>query len=220
MIKSTIIICSVCCFFSIESMAQNITITNVSEKLGGSYNAAIQISIPHTNTKMVERKWNSFLKDYHAKVKSSKDEITGLNFVLKAKDTLNVFSRIVENSEGVLLTAAFSRNGIFITSTTDQNDYNRLSKEMHDLALPIAKDGLDKKIEAASVILDDKTKEHDNLMKRNEHLKDDNKKLKSKISDNEREIDDNDKKIGGLKAALEQQKSAVDEIKSKKKDLE
>lgn len=206
--------------FSIHLNAQKITITNVSENLGGSYNPAIQFSIPHANTKTLEKKWNGFLKEYRAKVKSSKGEITGHNFVLKAKDTLEVFSRITESADGATLTASFSRDGIFVTSTTDQSDYDMLSKLIHDMALTIAKDGLEEKIEDADGALEEKTREHDKLVKSNERLQEDNEKMKSRISDNEREINDNEKKIRSLKAALEQQKSAVDEIKSKKKDLE
>ena len=208
------------CLISFQLNAQKLTINNVSENLGGSYNPALQISIPHASTKTVEKKWNSFLKDYKAKVKSSKDEITGQRFVLKEKDTMEVYSKITENADGVSLSAAFLRDGTFITSTTDPNDYDMLSKLLHDLALPIAKDGLDKKIEAATEIFEDKTKEHDNLVKRNERLHDDNEKMKGKISDNERETQDNEKKISGLKSAIEQQKSAVEEIKSKSKDLD
>ena len=205
---------------SIHLNAQKITITNVSENLGGSYNPALQISIPHANTKTVEKKWNSFLKDYRAKVKTSKDEIVGHHFVLKATDTLEVFSRITESADGVTLTASFSRDGIFISAITDQTDFDMLSKLIHDMALPIAKDGLDEKIDDAAGAFEGKTKEHDNLIKSNERLQKDNEKMKSRISDNEREINDNEKKIRNLNATLEQQKSGVDEIKSKKKDLE
>ncbi len=200
--------------------AQKITITAGSENLGGGNNPAFLVFIPHVNAKTVEKKWTSFLKDYHAKVKSSKDEITAQNFVLRDKDTLQVFSRIAEKEDGVMLSAAFSRQGIFISSENSQSDYDIISKMLHDFALPVAKDGLDKKIEAASSELSAKEKERDNLVNRNAQLRKKNEKLKEEMIDNEREINDNENKIGNLKDAIDKQKNAADEIKSKSKDID
>lgn len=208
------------CLIATQLNAQKLSITNGSENLGGSYNPTFQVFIPHANEKSVEKKWKSLLKDYRAKVKSSKDDINGTNFVLKEKDTMQVYSRIIENADGITLNAAFSREGVFITPTTDQNDYDMLSKLLHDFALPIAKEGLEKKVDNADDLLKKKSKEHDNLVKRNEKIVKENEKMKEKISDNEREATENETKIGSLKTIIDQQKTAVEDVKSKSKDLQ
>ena len=200
--------------------AQKISITQNTESSENGNSPSMQVFIPHATAKAAEKAWKDFLKDHHAKVKSSKDEINTQNFVLKAGDTMQVYSRISESSEGATLNAAFSSSGAFVTSTSLQSDYENLNHLLHDYALPIAKDALDKKIATANEILDDKTKERDNLLKRNEHLHDANDKMKSEISDNEREMSDNEGKIGSLKTVVEQQRNAVDDIKKKLKDLE
>ena len=217
----TITLSLITCMCSIQfAQAQKIVVKPSSEYSANGNNPSIEVFIPHTNTKTAEKKWMSFLKDYKAKAKSSKDEINATNFVLKPADTLQVFSRISESSEGATVNAAFSSEGTFIAPGVVQADYDRLLQLLHDFALPIAKDGLDKKIEAATEILEDKTKERDNLVKRNEHLHDANEKMKSEISDNEREMSDNEGKIGSVKTVVEQQRNAVEEIKKKSKDLE
>ena len=200
--------------------AQNITVTSVSENLGEGQNPAFGVFIPYANAGTIEKRWISFLKDYRAKVKSSKDEITAQNFVLREKDTLQVFSRITEKDEGVMLSAAFSRQGIFISSENSQSDYDLISKMLHDFALPVAKDGIEKKIKEASTLLSAKEKERDNLVKRNEQLQNTNAKLKEQMNDNEREKNDNEKKIKDLKDEVDTQKSAVEEIRSKSKDID
>ena len=217
--KSTIILCIVC-FISMHSFAQKITVNPVSENLGGGHNPAFQVFIPHASVKSVEKKWNRFLKDYHAKVKTSKDEITGQNFILKSKDTMQVFSRINENAEGVTLTAAFSSGGTFVAPGTLQSEYEVLDRLLKEFALPIARDGLEEKANDANDLLKEKTKAYETLVKRNEHLHDANEKMKSEISDNEREIRENEGKIGSMKTVVEQQKKAVEEIKAKSKEME
>ncbi len=218
--KSIIKICVACCLVSSQIVAQKITVAESSENFGEGFNAAIKLFVPHTNAKTMEKKWISFLKDYRAKVKSNKDEIDAQNFVLKAKDTLQVFSRINESTEGVTLVASFMRENVYISKSTSESDFDKLSRMLHDFVLPVAKDALDKKIETSTDILEEKTKDRDNLVKRNEHLHDANEKMKGEISDNEREMSDNDGKVGSLKTVIEQQQKAVEEVKAKAKDLE
>lgn len=200
--------------------AQKVSVIPGSENLGDGYNPAFKVFIPHANAKTVEKKWNGFLKDYKAKVKSSKDEITAQNFLLPERDTLQVFSNISEKDNGVVLNAAFSIEGTFVSPDNLKSDYDLLSKMLHDFALPVAKDALDKKAAEAASILSVKTKEQENLTKRNEQLRNSNEKMKEQINDNEREINDNEQKIGKLKDAVNKQKNEVEEIISKSKELD
>ena len=202
--------------------AQKISVTTSTEELGSGYNSAYTVFIPHSTERAVEKKWIDFLKDNDAKVKSNKHGINGQNAVIKSicPDTLQVYSKITENADGISLIAAFSKGGTFIAPATFNDDSKMIERMLQGLALPLAKDGLEDKIKAASKGLDGKLRDQESLEKQNEHLASENEKMKNKISDNEREIKDNDHKISDLKVEVENQKNNLDGIKNKAKDLE
>lgn len=209
-------------FLWINASAQKVTVITSAEELGNGYNTAFNVLVPHSTEKAVERKWVDFLKDNNGKVKSNKKGINAANALIKSicRDTLQVYSKIAETSEGILLSAAFSKNGTFIAPTTFDVESKMIDKILYELMLPLAKEGLKDKIKDATKILNGKISDNEDLEKRNDRLTSENEKMKSQISDNEREIKDNQNKIADLKAAIENQKNTLESIKSKEKDLE
>ena len=219
--KTIISILIICATVQLAN-AQKITVTNSSEELGNGYNSAFTVFIPHTTERDVERKWVSFLKDNDAKVKSSKKGINGQNAIIKSicPDTLQVFSIIAENAEGISLSAAFSKNGTFIAPSTFADDSKMIEKILHSMALPLAKEGLEDKVKAAQKLLEAKISDQEGLEKTNNKLANENEKMKKQTQENEREIKDNEHKISDLKADVENKKTSLDAIKNKSKDLE
>jgi len=218
--KSFITLCAICSLVAVQTVAQKIAVTTSIENVGGGNNPVIEVFIPHTNAKTAEKKWNSFLKDYRAKVKSSKGEITGKNFVLREADTMQVYSRITESDQGAKISAAFDSKGTFVAPGVLQSSYDLLATMLRSFALPLAKEGLDKKVEVATEALQEKTKAQQTLVKRNKHLGDANEKMKREISDNEREASDNEGKIANLKSDVDKHQETVNTIKAKEKELE
>ena len=202
--------------------AQKITVTTSTEELGNGFNSAFTVFIPHTTVRAVERKWVDFLKDNDAKVKTSKKGINGQNAVIKAicPDTLQVFSKIDENAEGISLIAAFSKNGTFISPSTFVDDAKMIDRVLHTIAMPLAKDGLEDKVKAAQKLLDAKISDQEELEKRNTKLANEIEKMKKETQENEREIKDNEHKIIDLKADVENKKTTLENIKNKSKDLD
>ena len=219
--KTIISILFICASVQLAN-AQKITVTNSSEELGNGYNSAFTVFIPHTTERDVERKWISFLKDNDAKVKSSKKGINGQNAIIKSicPDTLQVFSKITENAEGISLSAAFSKNGTFIAPSTFADDSKMIEKILHSMALPLAKEGLEDKVKVAQKLLEAKISDQEGLEKTNNKLANENEKMKKQTQENEREIKDNEHKISDLKADVENKKTSLDAIKNKSKDLE
>ena len=217
-----LLLIGVICFTVFSVSAQKISVTTAAAELGNGYNSAFEVFIPHTTEKAVERKWVDFLKDNDAKVKSNKNGINAQNAVIKSicPDTLQVYSKISENAEGITLAAAFSKKGTFIAPATFAVESRMVERILHDLALPLAKDGLNSRIKVATKLLEAKISDHEDFEKRNERLSSENEKMKTQISENEREIKDNEQKISGLKSDIDNQKNNLDSIKNKAKDLE
>ena len=210
------------CLTLAEANAQKITVTTSTEELGNGYNTSYTVFIPHTTERAVEKKWIDFLKDGDAKIKSSKHGINGQNAVIRSisSDTLQIYSKITENADGISLSAAFSKNGTFIAPATFDAESRMIERMLHGLALPLAKDGLNSKIKVSTRLMEGKISDNEALEKRNARLVADNEKMKTQISENDREIRDNENKISALKAEMENQKNNLESIKSKARDLE
>ena len=210
------------CLVVTKISAQKISVTTAAVELGNGYNSAFEVFIPHTTVRAVERKWVDFLKDNDAKVKTSKKGINGQNAIIKSicADTLQVFSKITENAEGISLSAAFSKNGTFIAPSTFADDSKMIEKILHSMALPLAKEGLEDKVKVAQKLLEAKISDQEGLEKTNNKLANENEKMKKQTQENEREIKDNEHKISDLKADVENKKTSLDAFKNKSKDLE
>jgi len=201
--------------------AQKISIEHALEQLGEGYNSAFRVKIPHATMKSVEKKWNSFLKDNNAKVKSSKGQIRGENAVINGigPDTLQIFSRVMEDADGVVLKVAFNKGGTFISPESDASYNSRLEQILSDFAFTLSKEGLDDKLELATRLLKDSQKEQSSLEKSNENLSEDNESMKKKISENESTIEENKNKIEEMKRKIKGQQSSLEILRGKFSEL-
>lgn len=218
--KPIIAIYLIACLLVLKANAQKVTVAAVSVNTN-ELTQEYLVTIPHTTLKETEKSWSSFLKDHRAKVKSSKGEVTATNFLLRGTDTMNVMSKLRENSDqsgGVMLDITFTHKNATGPVTDGSNDPMMIT--LTDFAKPVAKEALTKKMEAAEEVHQQQTKTHDNLVKRNESLKKSNEKMKEEITDNEREMGANDKKIDGLKEEMNKQNSTLELIKLKMKELD
>lgn len=208
-------------FLSAFAIGQKISIEHSLDQLGEGYNPTFRIKIPHATEKVVEKKWTSFLKDNGARVRTSKGQIKGENAIIKGigPDTLQVFSRLIEDEDGMLLKVAFIKGSSFVSPTADPEYCRRLEDILKDFALLHAKDGLNKKVEIASELLEDSQKEQRNLIKATERLAQDNEDMKKKIAENEQTIEDNKKKTEDLKVKIEGQEKSIELLRSKFTEL-
>ncbi len=202
--------------------AQKVTIQNNIENIGDGYNMAFKVTIPYTTEKSVTKKWSGFLKDNHAKVKSSKGNIRGENTVINGlgADTMQVYSRVAETGNDIQLVAGFQRNGLYINPTDNPVDNELLTKLLYDLALTLSHEGIEERALEADKVFKDKTKEQSNLIRENEKLSSSNEKMKKNISQNEDEIEKNIRRLDDLKKEIADQQNAIEGIKNKKTELD
>ena len=203
------------------SFGQRITVDPGMEKLNDEFQPAYTLFIPHATPKMALRAFADFLKDNHAKAKTSGDELNVSNVVISAisKDTLQVSAKSAPVAEGAVLVVGFKTNAGFIGESSNPSESQSIVRILKDLALPVAKEGLDDKIKDAEKVLESKEKEKESLEKRNERLASENKKMQDQIHDNEREMEENKNKIESAKGTVSNSKDALDAIKLKQKDL-
>lgn len=204
-----------CC--STFSFAQKVKIEHALEQLGQGYNSAFRVSIPHATMKTVEKKWNSFLKSNKAKVRSSKGTIKGENAIINGigPDTLQIFSKLVEDADGIILKVAFQKGGTFISPESDGSYNSRLEQILTDFAMEISKDGLNDKLAMAAELLKDTQREQANLEKSNERMATDNENMKKKIAENESTIEENKARVEELKKRIKEQQGSLEILRGK-----
>lgn len=205
----------------LSGFAQKVKIEHALEQLGEGYNSAFRISIPHASMKTVEKKWNSFIKNNNGKVKSSKGVIKGENAIINGigHDTIQIYSRLVEDADGVLLKAAFKNGGIFISPESESTYNHRLEQLLTDFALELSKEGLNIKLEVAAALVKDSQKQQTNLEKTNERLTADNESMKKQIATNEETIEENKGKIEELKLKVKGQQQSLELLRGKFSEL-
>jgi hypothetical protein len=204
------------------SFAQRIAITTGMETLNGEFRKSYNLFVPHATVKALSHAWIDYLKDNRAKVKTSGDEINTMSVVIPmiSKDTLQVFAKASAVAEGASLSAAFLLPDGAVSQELSADASQAIMKILHDLALPVAKDGLKDKIALSQKAVDSKERESDALIKRNEKLKADNERMQNQMHDNEREMQDNEKKISAVKSEIGAGKESLDAVKAKEKDLD
>ncbi len=207
--------------FSASSPAQKISVDYALDQLGEGYNPTFRVKIPHATEKLIDKKWTGFLKDNNAKVRSSKGQIKGENAVIKGlgPETLQIYSRLIEDEDGMLLKVAVEKAGVFVSPTSEPDYHKRLETILLDFALTHARIGLNEKLEDATELLEDNQKEQKNLVKTNERLANDNESMKKKISENENTIKENTKKSEELLLKIEAQQKSLEILRGKYTEL-
>jgi len=205
----------------LQGYSQKVKIEHALEQLGEGYNSAFRVSIPHASMKMVEKKWNSFIKNNNGKVKSSKGGIRGENVIIHGigPDTIQIYSRLLEDADGILLKAAFQKGGVFVSPESESTYNHRLEQLLMDFALELSKEGLNNKLEVAAELLKDAQKEQTNLEKTNERLATDNESMKKQITVNEETIEENKGKIEELKQKVKGQQQGLELLRGKFSEL-
>jgi len=202
--------------------AQKVKVENNIENIGNGYNAAFKVTLPYTDLKSATKKWTTFLKDNHGKVKTSKSGIKAQNMVINgmSSDSITVYSRITEMDSSCLLIAAFQKKGTFIGPETDAPNTEVLTKLLNDIGKKLALEGIETRSKIATSILNLKLKEKSELTKANQSRVSDNEKRRKEILKNETAISNDSLRVEVLKKEITSQKSLLEAIKLKTKEIE
>jgi regulator of replication initiation timing len=203
------------------SRAQTVSIETGIEELGEGFNQAFRISVPHIAPDDLEKSWRSFIKKNGGKVKTSKKGIRGENVIIHGlgHDTLQFFSRIIEDKDGSMLKVAVETNETIVTSASNPQLHSGLERVFRDFALNNSKQGLESKINIAVGLITLTNRNRTKLESENKRLEAENERMKKAISDNEAKLEDNKKKIENLIKQGEEQGESLKQLRSKTGEL-
>ncbi len=201
----------ICCMLQ----AQSDQVKYGTSMFDGGTRVSSSIEIENIDEDLVSKRWSSYLKNYDGKLKNHKGEyfLDNAKVAAISPDTLDMYSRVDESGDNVIVTLTINRNGEFIS--------NAAGKEFgaDDLLLrfknQIKKEQAENEHAAAEKILKGMEKEMRELEDKNNKLSQEIKEMKSKIADNERSVSSNEKSIGEMNQKIREQDNVVKAAKSK-----
>ncbi|MCW5908402.1 MAG: hypothetical protein KIS94_11120 [Chitinophagales bacterium] len=200
------------------SAQQKIRVVQLIQNCSKGEQNAYQTIIPQATLKDVEKDWKTYIK---AKSKGKVEERSGEIFIYGAvnkniaPEGFNLFSTLLETTEGVLLTAWFMRaDSVFMSRETAPDKTLAAEKYLYDFAI----------IEYKAAVKNELNAENKKLAALESDLKqliNDEEKASKKINENERSIsrtrteirtNENDQRL--KKDQITKQKATVESLKS------
>jgi len=187
-----------------------ISLAQVSEEekaMSQGVNNAIVVNIPNTTTKIAEKVWKNFAKQFKGKTKrnrkaeewkTSGGKVSGIG-----EDGLTVYAQIQSESDDVELSMWIPMSDGYLSSTDYKDEFEEAEKLLNDYALEV-------KIETVKQELNGEEKNLSKLEKDLKKLKKDNEGYHKDIKNAEKAIDDSEK---ALITNEEDQKEAVKNVR-------
>lgn len=168
---------------SFISWGQKISVHEQNEDLGKGKNNALVVTIYGADPGDVEKDWKSMMKDYNAKVSTSKGIMFADNALIKdmGNNTIDIYTRFDEKKDEIDMVVSFDLGGAYMSSSQHPDKYKIAEKIMHDFAVK----------ETAAALADKQKVQQKALDKLNSQEKDlekDNKNLNSDIEDHQNRI--------------------------------
>ena len=206
--------------------AQQITVKEGNKTFGKDNYNSLSTIVYYSDVKTVEKEIKNFIKKYKGKASSKKGFIFGddLTIYSLSSNTVDIYATAtqIKGSNEVELNVAFDLGGIFLSSKTHNEQYQKASELIKSMALSITEAkyaGMlkeqEKQVKKTQKEYDNITKEITKLEKENDASKKYIEKSKREIEDSEKRISDNEKKIIDCKNNIKDKKSALDAEKGK-----
>ncbi len=199
------------------SFAQKTIVNETNENLGGSVNPAFTVFIENAEYKTVLKAWKALFEDHKGKIETSKNDVNVSNavFPLLSSTPVAVFSRILEDKTGVKITAAFTKEGQYVTGSRLPAETETVKKIIYDFAVSIKKKMIQEKLDGATKDLEKLQSKNEDLVNKKASLEKDIQNYNEKIKQAESDIQENIKQQAESKIKIESQTKVVEEIKAK-----
>lgn len=210
--------------FTFNANAQKkIKVVEANETIGTGSNNALVITLYEASVSDVEKEWKSLMKDFNAKVSSSKGQMFADNALIKSMgaNTMDVYSIVQDNKDGSLkLVVGFDLGGAYLSSSQHGAQFAEAKKIMHDFAVKTTKAAIGSQLKEAQKQQKDLEKTQADLVEDKADLEKDIESYKEKIKKAEADIQVNLKNQETKKAEIETQKKVVTAIDAKLKAVE
>lgn len=172
-----------------------ISLAQVSEEekaMSQGVNNAIVVNIPNTTTKIAEKVWKNFAKQFKGKTKRNRKaeewKTSGGNISGIGEDGLTVYAQIQSESDDVELSMWIPMSDGYLSSTDYRAEFEEAEKLLNDYALEV-------KIETVKQELDGEEKTLAKAEKDLKKLKKDNEGYHRDIKNAEKAIEDSEKAL-------------------------
>jgi hypothetical protein len=190
------------------TIAQNIEVSNVVEKIAGGEKDAISATIYQSSEQLVKKEWKSLMKGLRSEKVTVKREIFADNAFVSgiSNNTVDIYAKVEGLGNGsIKLVAAFDLGGVFLSPSHE--GFKHAQKILHDFAVKLTRMGIEEELK-------DKEKELAKGVKELENLKKDNDRLHQNIDRSNRMIEEEKNNIEKAKQDIET--NLKDQITAKK----
>jgi hypothetical protein len=201
----------------LTSFAQKTIVNETSENLGGSVNPAFTVFIENAEYKTVLKAWKALFEEHKGKIETNKNDVNVSNvvFPLLSSTPVAVFSRIMEDKTGVKITAAFTKEGQYVSGSRLPAETETVKKIMYDFAVSIKKNMIQEKLDDATKDLEKLQDKNKDLVNKKASLEKDIQNYNEKIKQAESDIQENIQQQAESKTKIESQTKLVEEFKTK-----
>ena len=208
-------------FFIGHTMAQ---VSESDKTMSQGSNNALQITIPSTDVKYVEKVWKDYSKDFDGKTKKDRksDEWftdDGELIAIGGANTVDVYAKAAASGDDVNFTAWFDLGGAYLSSGTHPDQYREAEKLLMRFALEVA-------IQKTQDKLDEEEKTFKKLEGTLRSLERDNDRYhkeiedaKARIARAESDIQTNIKDQEKAKKEIEVQREVIEKVRTKLSEL-
>ncbi len=194
-----------------------------AEMSRGARNALV-LSIPETDSKLVEDVWQDFCKDeLRTKAKwdrKEKEYLTeDVTIIAISPNPIDLYARAEEAGDDIAFYLWFDLGGAFLASDSLNNDYLEGEKVLMEFGLAVAAEKTRQELAEQEKVLKDMEREMEKLQRLNERYHDDIEKAKDAIKAAEADIEANLAEQKKMKEQLAEQNRLIKTIAQKLKDL-
>ena len=196
-----LILCSI-------TIAQNIEVSNVVEKIAGGENDAISATIYQSSEQVVKKEWKSLMKGLRSEKVTVKKEIFADNAFVSgiSNNTVDIYAKVEDQGNGLIkIIAAFDLGGAYLVPSHE--GFKHAQKIIHDFAVKLTRMGIEEELK-------DKEKELAKGVKKFENLKKENDRLHQNIDRSNGMIEEEKNNIETAKQDIET--NLKDQAKAKK----
>ena len=205
----SLLLTSALIYSSFAQEAEPIVISEELKSMSKGEQPCIVVEIPEADFDFTIKEMEKVAKQ-KSKVKAAKenDETFIENAVWErvSSEPFNVYFVIKEFKDHVRMSSWFERDGNFISSTTDEDQFLSIEKILYDFAVLVYTHSVEEDLEDEEKVLKGLDKELDGLQG-------DNEKLNQDVADNTREIEGHFSDIEVMKNDLEQLNAQISAVK-------
>ena len=206
---------------SFISWGQKISVHEQNEDLGKGKNNALVVTIYGADPGDVEKDWKSMMKDYNAKVSTSKGIMFADNALIKdmGNNTIDIYTRFDEKKDEIDMVVSFDLGGAYMSSSQHPDKYKIAEKIMHDFAVKETAAALADKQKVQQKALDKLTSQQKDLEKENKNLNSDIEDHQNRIKKDQDNIVKNKDDQAKKQTEISNQQKVVDDLAKQAKEV-